>query len=73
MDHSNFGLVWFSDPYCICLATILSDLDKASPTKAEKEIKTEGYSIVLAISSKEEQILHCLKLQITLLKLHIFQ
>jgi hypothetical protein len=37
----------------------LSDLDKASQTKADKEKKTEGHSIVLEISSKEEQILDC--------------
>jgi hypothetical protein len=40
----------------------LPDLDKATPTKADKEKETEGYSIVLEISSKEEQMLHCLKL-----------
>jgi hypothetical protein len=40
---------------------VLSDLDKASP-KADKGKGTEGYSIVLEVSSKEELMLKFLKL-----------
>jgi hypothetical protein len=41
---------------------VLSDLNEANPNKADKGKETEGHSIVLEISSKEELMLHCLKL-----------
>jgi hypothetical protein len=41
---------------------VLSDLNETSPNKADKGEKTEGHTIVLEISSKEELMLHCLKL-----------
>jgi hypothetical protein len=43
---------------------VLSDLSEANPNKADKGKETEGHSIVLEISSKEELLLHCLKLKI---------
>jgi hypothetical protein len=43
---------------------VLSDLDEASPNKGDKEKETEGHSVELDISSKEEVMLHCLTLKI---------
>jgi hypothetical protein len=41
---------------------VLSDLDEASPRRANKEKEREVHSIVLEISSKEKLRLYCLKL-----------
>jgi hypothetical protein len=43
---------------------VLFDLNEGSPNKADKGKETEGNSIVLEISSKEELMLHYLKLEI---------
>ncbi len=40
---------------------VLCDLYEASPRRAEKGKETEGHSIVLEISSKEELMLKLLK------------
>jgi hypothetical protein len=42
--------------------SFLSDLNEASPNKADKGEKTDGHSSMLEISSKEELMFHCLKL-----------
>ena len=43
-------------------SAVLSDLDEASPRRADKGKETEGHLILLEISSKEELMLYCLKL-----------
>jgi hypothetical protein len=50
---------------------VFSNLNEASPKRADKGKETEGHSIVLEISSKEELMLLCLKLDIPINYKHI--